>query len=115
MEPETEMASVASETTGVVGGEEPAQQFAVGSVIWLGHGTDIGSAGSKRGTALFHVKLIPKLWLGCVAERLLRLRLSARYRTEHGDDDPETGLVQVRFHDGRSFSDEETHRGRPLV
>ena len=41
MEPETEMALVASETTGVVGGEEPAQQFAVGSVIWLGHGTDI--------------------------------------------------------------------------
>ena len=41
MEPETEMALVASETTGVVGGEAPAQQFAVGSVIWLGHGTDI--------------------------------------------------------------------------
>lgn len=41
MEPETEIALVASETTGVVGGEEPAQQFAVGSVIWLGHGTDI--------------------------------------------------------------------------
>ena len=39
MEPETEIALVASETTGVVGGEEPAQQFAVGSVIWLG--TDI--------------------------------------------------------------------------
>jgi len=41
MEPETEIALVASETTGVGGGEEPAQQFAVGSVIWLGHGTDI--------------------------------------------------------------------------
>ena len=66
---------------------------------------------SKRGTALFHVKL----WWGCAAERPLRLRLSAQYRTEHGDDDPETGPVQVRFHDGRSFSGEETHRGRPLV
>ena len=41
MEPETQMALVASETTGVVGGEAPAQQFAVGSVIWLGHGTEI--------------------------------------------------------------------------
>lgn len=49
-----------------------------------------------------------------MAKRLLRLRLSARYRTEHGDDDPETGLVQVRFHDGQSFNGEETHRGHPL-
>ena len=66
---------------------------------------------SKRGVALFHVKQIPKPWRGCVAERLLRVRLSARYRTEHGDDDHETGLG---FHDGRSFRGEGTYGGHPL-
>ena len=57
MEPETEIALVASETTGVVGGEELDLSSGSGTGLTL-------LCRSKRGTALFHVKL----WWGCAAE-----------------------------------------------